>query len=366
MTGQLEIFISWSGARSKALAAALAEWLPQVNPHFKPWMSDASLEAGQRWNRVLDAKLSKCHIGIICVTPENTDSPWMIFEAGAISKYSNRARVCPILYGMHPDQVEGPLAQFQSTVFERASIERLVAGFNAKLTDKQLDPKTLSANVAATWQKFESDLSMITKIQIEGASLHAVLAALRTHGMPNPSVGRMVCFSEGFESHWLYQAAYQLARRRLLVFGRKNRKLFDKQHASFFAELPARINSGLDFRCLVLDPTAPAATLSEAHEDEDFGDQLKRCIQQAVKVLSRCGLDPDMVCRAYSIHRPFALVVVDDAVLFAPIDFGASGHAQGLTNCGFQIIDADLALGQRLVRTFDEAWDSAQPVSRVL
>lgn len=365
MGNTLNIFVSWSGARSYALASALVEWLPIINPSWVPWMSGTNLQKGERWNRTLEEKLSKCHVGIICVTPENTESPWMIFEAGALSKSVNHSRVCPVLYSMLPAQVEGPLSQFQATVLAKGDMKQLVRTLNQRLVAGGLDEDELMANFEQSWPLLEQKAESISKIAIEGANLPAVLAALENHGLPEPTVGRLVCFNEGFESHWLYQVAAKIAKQRLYVFGRKNRKLFDKQHSDFFRNLRARQGEGFDFRCLFLDPKAPGHILSAAHEDADLPDQLSFCLKQSQAMLNKFGLDPDSVCRVYSIYRATAMVVVDNAVLFAPIDFDPAGKAQALTNHSFQIVDVNLALGASLMSYFLKTWETSAPISHL-
>jgi hypothetical protein len=46
----MKVFISWSGAQSKAAAHALKEWLPDVIQNLSPWMSDLDIAAGRRWS----------------------------------------------------------------------------------------------------------------------------------------------------------------------------------------------------------------------------------------------------------------------------------------------------------------------------
>src|SRR5688572_24049156 len=82
----LRVFISWSGARSKAIAEALRGWVPRVLQSVHPWMSGEDIYAGARWLAEIQAQLSQTGVGIICVTPENQHSPWLNFEGGALSK----------------------------------------------------------------------------------------------------------------------------------------------------------------------------------------------------------------------------------------------------------------------------------------
>ena len=98
---KLRVFVSWSGRRSEAFAKALTGWLPHVLQNASPWMS-VNLLKGDRWSEVIGRKLSDHHVGMICVTPENVHASWLMFEAGALSKALDSAKVCPVLLGMRP------------------------------------------------------------------------------------------------------------------------------------------------------------------------------------------------------------------------------------------------------------------------
>ena len=108
----MKVFLSWSGARSKFLAEALRLWIPRVIQSVKPWMSDEDISAGARWSKDLSLQLSEAKLGIICVTPENQNNPWLLFEAGALSKTLDHTNVCPFLHELSPGQLAGPLSQF--------------------------------------------------------------------------------------------------------------------------------------------------------------------------------------------------------------------------------------------------------------
>src|SRR5687767_13125889 len=99
------IFISWSGEPSRKVAEALHGWLPMVIQAATPWMSNSDIEKGQRWGNEIAARLSQIDIGIVCLTPDNLNSPWLLFEAGAISKEMQRGRVCTYLVDLRPEDV---------------------------------------------------------------------------------------------------------------------------------------------------------------------------------------------------------------------------------------------------------------------
>lgn len=135
---RMRVFISWSGERSKAIAAFLHRWLPDVIQTVQPWMSANDIDAGARWNRTIDKQLGETKFGIICATPENLTAPWVLFEAGALAKTIEDTFVCPYLIGMTPAQLpQGPLTQFQAKqANEKESLE-LVSTINKALKEPQ-------------------------------------------------------------------------------------------------------------------------------------------------------------------------------------------------------------------------------------
>jgi hypothetical protein len=96
-----------------------------------PYMSSEDIEKGARWNSEIAGELETCNFGIICLTPENIEAPWIHFEAGALSKSIESARVSPILLGLKPADVTGPLVHFQSTLPHREDLLRLITSINS-------------------------------------------------------------------------------------------------------------------------------------------------------------------------------------------------------------------------------------------
>jgi hypothetical protein len=87
----MKIFISWSGPRSEALATALREWFPLVLHYVDPWLSKADIQVGERWGVEVAKELESCNFGVICVTKDNVNAPWILFEAGALAKSMQEA-----------------------------------------------------------------------------------------------------------------------------------------------------------------------------------------------------------------------------------------------------------------------------------
>lgn len=120
---QQKIFISWSGQVAQKVSRILAENLTLILPDTECFQSSEGIEKGARWSTEIATKLEESSLGILCITKENADAPWVAFEAGALSKSIKESRVVPLLLDADPsDLAGGPLAQFQATLFNKDEI----------------------------------------------------------------------------------------------------------------------------------------------------------------------------------------------------------------------------------------------------
>lgn len=156
----MKVFISWSGERSKALAGALHAWLPLVLHYVQPWLSEADIEAGQRWADHVAKELEQSNYGIICVTRENVISPWVLFEAGALAKSLQETRVIPLLLDHEFKDISGPLAQFQAKKVERAGVLAIVESLNKACPSPAPDDR-VGQLFAALWPDLEAKINAI-------------------------------------------------------------------------------------------------------------------------------------------------------------------------------------------------------------
>ena len=155
----MEVFISWSGVRSRHIAESFQSWLGLVIQSVEPWISP-DIEKGLRWSVELSEKLEKARIGIICLTKENIPAPWLLFEAGALSKIK-ADHVCTFLYDLSPGDIEFPLAQFQHTENKKDDIFKLVYAINnasAKVGEKPLTDANLKKSFDTYWGQLEEAL----------------------------------------------------------------------------------------------------------------------------------------------------------------------------------------------------------------
>lgn len=160
----MKVFLSWSGPRSRFIAETLRTWIPRVIQSVKPWMSDEDISAGSRWLNEVSSELSEAKLGIICVTPENQANPWLLFEAGALSKTLDQTHVCPFLFELSPGQLSGPLSQFQANEVTRDGTYKIIQALNKSLGPAQIPLEDLDEIFGVWWPKLENCLAKTPRV----------------------------------------------------------------------------------------------------------------------------------------------------------------------------------------------------------
>lgn len=162
----MKIFLSWSGERSQIIAEALRDWLPKVIQAIEPWMSALDIDRGARWSSDIAAELELTKFGILCLTPENLDAPWIHFEAGALSKTIEKTLVCPYIFELEPTDLKGPLVQFNAAKANKTDTRKLVLTIN-EAQDIPLSENTIKESFEIWWLKLEDILKNLPQQQTQ-------------------------------------------------------------------------------------------------------------------------------------------------------------------------------------------------------
>jgi hypothetical protein len=162
----MKVFISWSGERSRLLAESLRDWLPTVIQSVEPFLSKADIHKGSRWGVELSSILEQSKLGIICLTPDNLNKPWILFEAGALSKTLPDSLVCPLLFNLDPSDVVGPLEQFQATILNKEDVRELIRTINYAQKEEALSPDLLEKAFELAWPEFKERVSKIPDVPL--------------------------------------------------------------------------------------------------------------------------------------------------------------------------------------------------------
>ncbi|MGD0832062.1 MAG: TIR domain-containing protein [Terracidiphilus sp.] len=152
----MKVFLSWSGNRSRTITEVFKIWLPNVLQAVRPYFSPDDVTKGARWLTEISKELEESRFALLIITPENQEAPWLLFEAGALSKSFDRSKVCPLLFGgMDPADVKGPLVQFQGAKFGKEEMKKVLKSINAELGESALTPDTLENVFEKWWPEFE-------------------------------------------------------------------------------------------------------------------------------------------------------------------------------------------------------------------
>lgn len=157
----MKVFLSWSGTKSHKLALTLRDWLPSVIQSVEPYVSSEDIDKGARWSTDIAKELEDSGFGILCVTKENLNAPWLTFEAGALSKKLDKSYVSPFLFDIKRAEITGPILQFQSTVFEKEDVKKLVYTINKALGDEKLTEARLEKTFEVWYPNLEKELNTI-------------------------------------------------------------------------------------------------------------------------------------------------------------------------------------------------------------
>lgn len=155
----MKIFVSWSGNRSRAVAELFSEWLKCVIQASQPWISTRDIDRGAIWFSEINDNLRDVSVGVVFLTQENKDKPWILFETGALAKGLTSNRVCTFLIDLNPSDLQDPLAQFNHTLPEKLGLWNLTRTINSCVTDNPLDEKTLEKVFETYWPQFEADFA---------------------------------------------------------------------------------------------------------------------------------------------------------------------------------------------------------------
>lgn len=162
----MNIFISWSGAKSREVATALRQWILSLLPSSEPWIA-SDLPAGVDWTREITHHIQLSRIGIICLTDENKNSPWLLFEAGALTR---AGKLFLYLIDLEPREIAGPLAHFEASRADQNGTWRLIAALN-KNAEEQIPEELLRNEFDRRWPELEHALVAVSVPRVETVAI---------------------------------------------------------------------------------------------------------------------------------------------------------------------------------------------------
>jgi hypothetical protein len=164
----MKVFISWSGKPSLQVATVLKDWLKDLFNGVDFFLSTEDIRKGKQWPLVISKELETTDFGIVCLTSENRQSPWIVFEAGALSKFIEKSSVFTLLLGgLKPSDVDGPLSHFQHTLFDKSDFFKLIQEIDATQGKLKREEARLLKLFDAFWPELVKKVDEAFKNHVE-------------------------------------------------------------------------------------------------------------------------------------------------------------------------------------------------------
>jgi len=130
------------------------------------FLSRHDIQSGSRWGLELARELETASFGILCLTAANQTAPWLLYEAGALTRQLE-ARSCGLLLGeLTPANISGPLAQFQHRRLIKEDFFKLVRDLNTAMK-APLGPDHVKLVFDKWWADLESRYQALLKTAIQ-------------------------------------------------------------------------------------------------------------------------------------------------------------------------------------------------------
>ncbi|WP_405600376.1 MULTISPECIES: hypothetical protein [unclassified Pseudoalteromonas] len=159
----MKMFYSWSGTKSHKTAMAFSEWVPCILNAVKPWVSSEDIDRGSIWLNDILEQLKDTNYGLVFVTKENQDKPWILFESGALSKGLNESRVFTVLVDLQVRDINSgsPLKHLNHTTLDKDGILKLLKSINKQLDSTKVQESVLEMSFNALWPVLETQILQI-------------------------------------------------------------------------------------------------------------------------------------------------------------------------------------------------------------
>ena len=117
------VFISWSGSVSGKVAEVIRKRITLFIPDITPFMSKEDIAKGSRGINEIEKSLTDTAYGIVILTKNNINAPWINYEAGAIAKGLGATKVAPLLCNLSVAELgSSPLSNFQAVSLDKKGL----------------------------------------------------------------------------------------------------------------------------------------------------------------------------------------------------------------------------------------------------
>jgi len=157
----MNIFFSYSGARSKEVAEAFAAFVQFIFRDINALGINTDIAKGDSWRNLLQDSASQAELAIVFVTSENIEKPWLNYEMGFLIE--KLKYVIPLLVDLKPSDLKGPLSQFQACTVSKDEIYKLVKQIHKLGYKKKIETSLLNELFNKHWPVFLEKIKRLNK-----------------------------------------------------------------------------------------------------------------------------------------------------------------------------------------------------------
>lgn len=167
------VFISFSKRETTKVAEVITGIINSIYPKNKTnvevFFSPEKIKAGGFRGQILDA-MRNAKFAISVLSPENKESPWLMYEAGALSLAveQNGGHLMPYLFCRHGSEVESTIEDLQYAQYQRDDEDNqdqlvsLMENLNSSLSkENQVDLMEIEKKINKSWNSIDKKFERI-------------------------------------------------------------------------------------------------------------------------------------------------------------------------------------------------------------
>jgi hypothetical protein len=164
----MQLFVCWHGDRGRRVAEILKKHLETIVNGLKVFVS-TDIPKGVVWFEAVSDALKASDAGLICLTSDSLDSPWIHYEAGALAKTfdGQPGRMYTYLVGVAPEDLTGPLSAYQSTAATLGDTKKLVESLIASMTGEKSEANSgWIKRFQTQWSEWEEEFADLGSVEL--------------------------------------------------------------------------------------------------------------------------------------------------------------------------------------------------------
>jgi integrase len=123
-------------------------------------MSDET-QKGKLWFGEISKEIKESRYGVICITAQNRDARWLLWEAGALYGGFDRDQfVVPLLIDIQKADVPPPISHFQMVeATNKQEVTHWLKGMNKLLGDNAIEEELIDKYIGVFWQELQDAIA---------------------------------------------------------------------------------------------------------------------------------------------------------------------------------------------------------------